>query len=472
MDQAPATLALTVDRADAVPLAEQIYLSLRRAILEGRIAPGTRLPSWRDLATQLGVSRGTVRAAYDRLADGLLVTPAGAAGTRVAAATSPAAPSARTVEIGRPLRDMLHAFSAPPLPFQMGVPAQDAFPAKTWARARLHAVRRDALGPASYADPRGQPELREQLAGYLAMARGIACVPDQIVITGGFRAGLSLALRALDLAGPEAWVEDPGFPLTRRALIVAGLKPVPVPVDGEGMMVEEGAAKAPRAGLAIVTPGQQAPMGVTLSPERRRALLDWAVRAGAWVIEDDYLSELQLKGRPAPALFAEDRHGRVIHIGSFSKTISPALGLGFMVVPAALAERFGEVAALLSPAPSITTQLAVAEFIADGHYLRHLRRMKRLYGERQAALSRCLDQLGIDAAVAGLALLVRLGPGADDVLLARQAVDRNMAPAPLSPWYADAARRGAGLLLGVTNLMDRNRDSAVRALVEILPHRS
>lgn len=470
VDQAQAPLALTVDRTDTVPLAEQIYLSLRDAILERRIAPGARLSSWRDLAIQLGVSRGTVRAAYDRLADDMLVVPAGAAGTRVALAraSSPAAP----VEIGRPLRDMLHAFSAVPLPFQMGVPAQDAFPAKIWARARLRAVRHDALGPMSYADPRGQPQLREQLAGYLAMTRGIACAPDQIIITGGFRAGLALALRALDLTGPEAWVEDPGFPLTRRALAAAGLRSIPVSVDGEGMLVGEGEAKAPRAGLALVTPGQQAPMGVVLSPARRRALLDWAARTGGWVIEDDYLSELQLHGRSVPALFAEDRRGRVIHIGSFSKTLSPALGLGFMVVPAAQAERFGEVAALLAPAPNLTTQMAVAEFIADGHYLRHLRHMKRIYGERQAALRQCLDLPGCDAVMAGLALLVRLDRGVDDVLLAKRSIDRGIAPVPLSPWYMDDTRRAPGLLLGVTNLTNRNLNQAVCTLTDVLSHRA
>ena len=470
MDQAQAALALTVDRTGTAPLAEQIYLSLRGAILEGRIASGARLPSWRDLATQLGVSRGTVRAAYDRLADEMLAIPAGAAGTRVASLLT-SSPTA-SVKIDRPLRDMLHAFSAPPLPFQMGVPAQDAFPAKTWARARLRAVRQDALGPTSYADPRGQPELREQLASYLAMARGIACVPDQIMITGGFRAGLSIALRALDLTGPEVWVEDPGFPLSRRALAIAGLHPVPVPTDSEGMVVGEGTERAPRAGLALVTPGQQAPMGVPLSPARRKALLDWAARVGAWVIEDDYLSELQLRGRPPPALFSEDELGRVIHIGSFSKTLSPALGLGFMVLPIALAERFGDVAALLSPAPNITTQMAVAEFIADGHYLRHLRRMKQIYGERQAALRQRLDLPGSNAVMAGLAVLMRLGPDVDDVLLAKQAIGRGLAPTPLSPWYMDAGRRTPGLLLGVTNLTERNLDCAVHALTNILSHQS
>ncbi|MBU3078103.1 PLP-dependent aminotransferase family protein [Sphingomonas quercus] len=460
---------LNLDRAGALPLAEQIHLSLRAAILEGRIAAGARLPSWRDLATQLGVARGTVRAAYDRLADEMLVATAGAAGTRVAApAATVAAGAAEPAAIRRPLADMIHGFSKPPLAFQMGVPAQDGFPAKSWARARLRAVRADALGPTSYADPRGQPALREQLAAYLAMARGIACVPDQILVTGGFRGGLALALRALALpAGAEVWTEEPGFPLTRRALTLAGLEAVPVPVDGEGLDVACGIAKAPGAALAIVTPGQQAPLGVALSPARRRALLDWAAGAGAWVIEDDYLSELQLRGRPAPALFAGDRHGRVIHIGSFSKTLSPALGLGFTVLPLALAERFAEAAALLGPAPDIATQMAVAAFIADGHYLRHLRHMKRLYGERRRALVARLGLGGDETMMAGLAVLVRLAPDVDDVRLAAAAVARGLAPAPLSPWYVEQAGV-RGLLLGVTNPAPRDLERAVRALLGLL----
>jgi len=203
-----------------------------------------------------------------------------------------------------------------------------------------------------YPDPRGEPDLRREIAAYLAIARGIECSPSQIVVTGGFCSGLGLALRVLSLEGRKVWMEDPGFPFTRRGLELARLSFAPIPVDGEGVDVEYGLRHAPDAALVVVTPGQQAPLGSTLSLARRLRLLDWAAQDKSWVIEDDYLGELQLEGRAAPALASIDRNGRVIHIGSYSKTISPALRLGFLVAPLPLASQFAEVAACLAPAPT------------------------------------------------------------------------------------------------------------------------
>jgi GntR family transcriptional regulator/MocR family aminotransferase len=192
-------------------------------------------------------------------------------------------------------------------------------------------------------------------------------------------------------------MEDPGFPLTRTALGLAGLTVIPVPVDSEGLDIAAGVRIAASATLAVVTPGQQAPLGMTMSLPRRLALLAWARRNDAWIIEDDYLSELQLKGPAAPALASLDHGGRVLHIGSFSKTISPALRLGFLVVPPEMAHRFADLAACLAPAPTAPVQRAVAEFLREGHYLRHLRRMKRLYAARREALVRCLEEVASDA---------------------------------------------------------------------------
>ena len=193
----------------------------------------------------------------------------------------------------------------------------------------------------TYPDPRGDPELRKEIAAYLGLARGIRCSPSQVFVTGGFSGALGLAIRGLQLERMEAWMEDPGFPLTRTALGLAGMTVTAVPVDAEGLDVAAGVRTAAGARLAVVTPGQQAPLGMTMSLPRRLALLAWARRNDAWIIEDDYLSELQLKGRAAPALASLDHGGRVLHIGSFSKTISPALRLGFMVVPPELGRRFG-----------------------------------------------------------------------------------------------------------------------------------
>jgi GntR family transcriptional regulator/MocR family aminotransferase len=256
--------------------------------------------------------------------------------------------------------------------------------------------------------------------------------------------------------------------VTRTALGLARVTPVPVRVDAEGLDVASAVATTPDAAFAVVTPGQQAPLGVALSPVRRRALLGWAARSGAWIIEDDYLSELQLKGRAAPALAASDQAGRVVHIGSFSKTISPSLRLGFIVAPPALVARFGDAAACLAPAPGAIVQHAVAEFIRDGHHLRHLRRMKRLYAARRDTLKDCLGTEASVEAMAGLAVLLRLPDGTPDKEIAAQARAFDLAPGALSLWHTDPNSRRAGLLLGVTNLGDRRLAAACAQLETLI----
>jgi GntR family transcriptional regulator / MocR family aminotransferase len=327
----------------------------------------------------------------------------------------------------------------------------------------------------TYPDPRGDPELRKEVAAYLGLARGIQCSPSQVLVTGGFSGALGLAIRGLALGRMEAWIEDPGFPLTRTALGMAGIAVTAVPVDAEGLDVAAGVQAAAGATLAVVTPGQQAPLGMTMSLPRRLALLAWARRSDAWIIEDDYLSELQLKGRAAPALASLDHGGRVLHIGSFSKTISPALRLGFMVVPPELSRRFGELAACLAPAPAATVQRAVAEFLREGHYIRHLRRMKRLYAARRETLLRYLGEMAPDSikvrATAGLAVVILLPEFASDVDIAFRALQFGLAPAPLSPWYMQPPRQ-QGLLLGVTNLNERRLPADCRRLVELARNRS
>ncbi len=458
-------MEIALDRSQSTPLHEQISGSLKTAILEGRLQPGARLPSWLDLATQLGVARGTIKAAYEKLADEHLVVSAGPGGTRVAR-DIPVIHAAPPLEIGRPLSNFLRGFGLPPLPFQMGVPSQDAFPYKLWSRFRTRAVREDAMAPVGPIDPRGNADLREEIASYLAIARGIRCAPDQVILTNGFRGGLALALRALDLRGRNVWMEDPGFFLTRMGLDLEGLMIVPVPVDDEGIMVERGIELAPDAAMAIVTASQQAPTGVPLSPERRAALLQWALSSGAWIIENDYLGELQSSGRATPALAASDDFGRVIHIGSFSKTLSPTIGLGFLVAPADLAAHFGNVAAFLQPAPNTTTQLALAAFIREGHYLRHLRCMKRLYADRREALCARLDD-GIVRHVTGVSVVIDLPEGTNDCDLARRALQMGISPMPLSLWWHDAAFARPGFLLGISNLQPAVIDRACQALREL-----
>jgi len=463
--QAP--FILKPDRAATTSLTHQLCDNIRTAIGDGRLEIGARLPSVRDLAAQFGFARGTVQAAYDALVSELLLSTAGSAGTRVIA-KPPIHLAAPDTPILRPLATMLRGFSLTALPFQTGVPAQDAFPAKLWTGLLGRAVRDDALTPTTYPDPRGHPDLRAQIAAYLAIARGIRCVPDQVIITACYRAGLALALQVLDAAGRRAWMEEPGYPITRMGLEMAGVAPVGVPVDADGLDVAAGLVLAPDARIAIVTPGQHSPLGATMSQARRQTLLDWATGTDGWVIEDDYLGELQLGARAAPALASGDFAGRVIHVGSFSKTLKPGVGIGFVVAPLALAARFGLAAATLGPSFFAPSQRALAQLLAEGHYLRHLRNMKRIYAERLATLHRALASDHKLETVAGPIALLRLPPGTDDLALARRAPELGIAPSPLSPWFQHAAARTPGLLLSATNLRANRLDDAVAALRRLL----
>ncbi|KJV28123.1 PLP-dependent aminotransferase family protein [Luteibacter yeojuensis] len=443
------SLGLRLDREARQPLSTQIADGIRAAIGDGRLAPGARLPSWNDLAAQLGVARGTVRMAYEALADAQLVVPSGAAGTRVAKRL----PSPRPVPTPARARAAFGTFPSghtSPLPFQLGVPAADLFPAPLWTRLVAQAARDTVGSAADYPDPGGEAGLRTEVAAYLAMARGLACQPSQVFITQGYSGALGAILRALRVRGADAWFEEPGYPFARTALGWAGLQAVPVPVDAEGIDIDAGRARAPHAALALVTPGQQAPLGTTMSLERRLALLEWAHAGERWIIEDDYLGELQLARRAAPALASMDAD-RVIHVGTFSKTMSPGLRMGYAVVPRRLVAPMREVVGTLAPAPAPLLQRAVERFLHEGHYLRHLRRMKRAYASRRDALAAALAGEGHAVEGAGLALCLPLPEGTNDVALARAAHAAELAPIPLSPWYAGTASR-PGFLLGVTNV--------------------
>lgn len=443
-------IQIPIDRHARQSLTEQIYLGVRTAIADGRLRPGARLPSWRDLASQLGVSRGTVRLAYERLIDEQLVASAGAAGTFVA--TQARSTSVPATAPSRGLNLPLAGGDAGPAIFQLGVPADDVFPKKAWSRILVRAARATAAQPVGYPDACGEAALRAEIVANLTISRGIACAPAQVFITVGYAGALGLALHALRQDRKPCWMEEPGYPFARHALILAGIQPVPVPVDHEGLNVAAGIVAAPDAAFALVTAGQQAPLGFTLSLQRRHALLEWARQNNSWIIEDDYLGELQLKGRAAPALASLDSEGRVLYIGTFSKTINPALRLGFLVAPPALVTRIAELATTLAPAPAPPLQQAVAEFLRDGHYLRHLRHMKRVYALRRQLLAACLTSRGVEHTLAGLTVVQPLPRSMDDVEIARLARNVGLSPVPLSPWYGNQAAAQAGLLLGVTNL--------------------
>lgn len=459
----PAEIDLTLSRQASLNLSEQIVAAVSAAIRSGRIRPGARMPSARDFAIQLGVARGTVRAAYDMLADSQLLVAKGAAGTWVGERLLLPSTSVPQISTPSPLSGVLHDFGTPPRIFQLGVPAGDAFPGKVWSRIVSRHARRMSGRSVGYPDPRGSQHLREQLVSYLAMTRGINCQASQIIITHGFAGALGLISLAMNWCGQKIWTEDPGYLLARKALELAGMTVVGVKVDQEGIRVSEGQSLASDARLALVTPGQQAPLGMPLSPGRRGELLHWAKMSEGFIIEDDYLGELQLTGRAAPALASLDGE-RVLHIGTFSKNLSPALRMGYLVVPERLSGQFGDVAAALLPAASFVLQDAVAEFLREGHFMRHLRRMKRLYAQRQAKMLSALRNHFPLVYPAALAVVVEFSPGTKDVDIARKALAYGMAPTPLSRWYLHEEQCRYGLILSVTNMPEEGFESHVLTL--------
>jgi GntR family transcriptional regulator/MocR family aminotransferase len=452
--------SLQLNRTAKTSLVEQIRHGIGTAIHGGVLRPGARLPSWQVLATQLGVARGTVRKAYERLVDARMIVSSGSAGTHVAAMP---AKQRKEDTLGADETDGLdvrHRHAEGPAIFQMGVPAPDAFATQVFARLRAATAREEAVGSPMYPDGRGELALRREIAAHVAISRGMDCSVEQIFVTSGFGGALSLIMHVLRACGRTAWVEDPGFPYSRQAMRIAGVTTVPVPVDREGIDVDAGIQLAPQATLAMVTPAQQAPLGPALSHARRLHLIDWATSSGAWIIENDYLGDLQLSGRAAPALASLDPGGRIIHVGSFSRTISPSLRLGFIVAPAPLVPAFAEAATCLVPAPGTAVQRATAAFMGDGHYLRHLHRMKRLYAGRRDTLIDSLKARGIDGEPAGLAVLVHLPASADDTAIVRAAAAYGIAPAPLSAWFASQDRARPGMLLGVANASGEKVDAA------------
>jgi GntR family transcriptional regulator / MocR family aminotransferase len=453
------------------PLYRQIYARIRGGILSGELRAGARLPSARSLASQMAVARGTVETAYQILAAEGYIVGRGAAGTFVertlanspAAGRRPGRPEATPAD--RPARTPRRPAS---LFFRMGLPALDAFPRKLWSRLTARCGRAVTACDLGHPDPPGLESLRRRIAFYLRVARGVACAPEQIFITTGFQGAIALIAQTLLQPGDEAWVEDPGYFLARQALALAGARLVAVPVDGNGLDVAAARARAPQARFAVVTPCHQFPLGATLPIARRLALLDWAAAANSWIIEDDYDSEFRYRGRPLPALKSIDSRERVLYVGTFSKVLFPALRVGYLVVPAALTKRFAAACAALHPAPPALVQSVVAAFIEEGHFARHIRRMRQLYAARREALaaalrSACGERMRIEVPAGGMHLIGRLPPGAGDVDLALRARERDLWPVPLSGCGAKRPA-GPGLLIGFANVPPEAAIAAARSL--------
>jgi GntR family transcriptional regulator/MocR family aminotransferase len=337
----------------------------------------------------------------------------------------------------------------------LGLPALDAFPRKLWARLGARELRGLQAPELAYPPSGGLPALRSATAAYLQVARGIHCQPSQVFITSGYNHSLRLVLQALFEPGEQVWMEDPGYPPTRFLLEQARLQPVPVTVDRDGLVVAAGIERAPRARGAVVTPAHQSPLCMSLSLPRRQALLDWAERGEAWIVEDDYDGEYRYVSRPLPALKSLDRRGRVLYAGTFSKVLFPGLRLAYLVVPEALAARFEQVCWLAGGAPALT-QSILGAFMAEGHFGRHIQRMRRLYAERRdaaaAGLAAALGaRLRIEPQPGGMHLVARMEGQHADRRLAARMLEQGMFAEALSRWFAGPGEQ-SGLLLGFTNI--------------------
>ena len=487
----PAVLLGTVslDREGALPLHRQLFDALRQAILAGRLRPGTRLPSTRVMASDLGVARNTVMAAFEQLvAEGYLQARVGS-GTTVssiapdmllnisAAPTDSATVGPTELSLSARGRVLAGTVRSAPDPhrraFQPGLPAFDAFPFSTWSRLLVRHSRKPSPDLLGYGQNGGHPALRSAVSEYLGTARGVNCSPDQVIVVGGAQAGLDLVTRMLLDPGDTAWMEEPGYPGARSALLGAGARLHPVPVDDDGLDVAAGERAAPRARLAYVTPSYQYPLGTTMSLERRLRLLEWAQRANSWIIEDDYDSEYRYRGRPLSALQGLDTAERVIYVGTFSKTMFPALRLAYLVVPRGLVAVFRRALRHTGQDAPLAIQAAAADFISEGHYASHLRRMRALYADRLHRFSRLLmEQLGhvleLGPADAGMQLAAYLPQSMDDREIARRAEEAGLNVAALSTFYLRECPQ-PGLLLGYAAVPEAEMREGIEALRQLMP---
>ncbi len=441
-----------------------VFNHLRHSILSGALSGGGRLPPTRSLAQELGVARQTVVLAYERLAAEGYVRARTGSGTYVAtdlpdqapapASTPPVAAVALSARGARLAQIPAAATARDPalgLLLAGGLPAPDLFPIKAWARCASRVLKPLSGELSSYPPPQGLLVLREQIAAHLAATRGLIADTGCIVVTGGTQQALRTAADLLVDPGDQVWVEDPGYIAGRGALLAAGAEIVPVPSDSDGLDVTAGVGLAPHARLALVAPSHATPLGGALPIGRRLALLDWAAQARAWILEDDCDSEFRWEGKPLPPLATLDKAGQVIYCGTFSKTLAPALRIGFAIVPAPLVAAFVRLRTLSDRGTDAFTQATLAEFMRLGLLSPHIRRMRTEYSRRRDALLeamlRIVRQASPLAAPGGLHMVARLPDEIDEAAAVRACRARDLAVSPLRAYYAGIPRT-KGLVIG------------------------
>jgi GntR family transcriptional regulator / MocR family aminotransferase len=445
-------------------LQTQLFRRLRQLIVSGTLRPGTRLPSSRAMARDLGLSRNTVIVALEQLvADGWAEARKGS-GTFVRADSQvsgyKSSPGPRIADI------------PDPHPFMVGVPALDLFPLETWSRLQAKRWRTMPRAGLSEGEPLGWPALRQAIADHLSVARGMVCQPEQVIVTNGTRQGYDLLAQCLGGVGATAVTEDPCYFGLRDALRNNGLQVVPVPVDEEGIALDLAPAEADDAAIIFLTPQCQFPTGVELSARRAERLFGWAGERGAWLVEDGYDSEFVLEGEPPRPLNCRPGGESTIYLNSFNKVLFPGLRIGFIVAPPRLVDRVSEARRLLGPQTNVPNQMVLTDFIEDGHLDTHIRRCREAYAERQAVLrsqiaERLGDLLAVEPRRRGLHLVARLSGAIRASALTAAAARRNVEIVPLTE-FTDRDIGERYVLLGFAGFGTAGLRQAVAALAEVV----
>lgn len=459
-------LWLNLDRNQPGSLHMQIYLRIRQAILQGSLAQGARLPSTRSLASELNVSRGTVEVAFEILSGEGLLQGKGPAGTFVTSAATfkrNQGGMPKMMAIQHP--DTPHETQPESLkPLHPCVPAFDLFPIKLWTKLMHKRMRATALEVLANGNHAGYWPLRVSITNYLQISRGVTCSPEQVFITRGFQGALDMITRTILDIGDGVVVEDPGYRYARNLFLQAKMNVSYAPVDSDGIDIDWIEHTAKDTKLIAVTPSHQSPTGVTLSIARRIALLALAKKQNVWVLEDDYDSEYRYVGRPLPSLKSLDIEDRVIYAGTFSKVLFPALRTGYLVVPKSLIPQFEETAQIYQSGCPNITQMVIYDFMNDGHFSRHIKKMRSHYSKRRQWLINALndefrDNISIELQKSGMHLIVLPNIDVDDITLALMAREAGFGIHALSEWSVHTSRKG--LLIGFTNITSPESASAL-----------
>jgi GntR family transcriptional regulator/MocR family aminotransferase len=445
-----------------------LYTELRSAIIDGRLKSGARLPSTRNLAAQYGVARGTVVTAFEQLQSEGFVSSEVSAGTFVVPPpgremTSPTKQrSSQQViskaTVAKRTQSLLKTTFYFPASHSVGKafranePAIDLFPIELWARVAARVYRKAPRSLYGNGDAGGYAPLRRAVAEYVGHSRGVRCSAEQIIVTSGAQQALDLLARVLLDPGDEMWMEDPGYPGASQAFQNAGASVIPIPVDGNGIDVARGIKSSPAARAVYVTPANQFPLGTVMSAERRVELLSWAARTGAWIIEDEYDAEYRYSGRPIASLHSLDRSGSVIYVGTFTKMLFNALRIGFIVVPERLVEAFRIARSFIDRHAPTLDQAVLTEFINEGHFGHHVRKMRQIYSERSQMLAeeahlRLSGLLDVEHAQSGMCTVAWIKTGITEKVLTRRAEQLGLEVFPISSCVRKYEQKPA-LMLG------------------------